>query len=378
MAEIVDNICASRDRKNVAGVYSVDLTAAFDLLRNEKLVEIMIEKSIPAYLIKIIHTYLEDRPGYVQINDARSYVRKIKAGCIQGSILGPLLFNIYTSGLCDIVKPCSVISFADDSYVISSAENEEILRPRMTLIIKDHFDWLNKIGMVCNKAKTELIVYGIPEIEIEVGGEKIRSKNEIKVLGVLLDNNLKWDSHVQRIISKCKSTLFSLKYHRKYLNIKEIASVAQSHIISRLTYTSPIWSFALNYNLRAKIRSVFFLVLIIIRRDFLFKLNRTKLVSYSGIENLDNILVKRASMFIFNLIYKLEPTEWAGRGVLIRSYQDDRHQGKMTFFDLSATKIGKKSLLDNLKVYIENWHFDWTSLSPLSFKQRLKEQYQDM
>jgi len=376
IAEIIDNISESRDQKNVVGIYSVDLTAAFDLLRKEKLVEIMIAKSIPGYLIRIIHSYLEDRQGYVQINESRSCVREIRAGCIQGSIIGPLLFNIYTSELGNIVKPCQVVSFADDSYVISSAENEEILKARMSLTIKDHFDWLSRIGMVCNRAKTELMVYGIPQTEIEVGGERINSKSEIKVLGVLLDNNLKWESHVRKIISKCRSTLFSLKYLRKYLNLKDMACVVQSHIVSRLSYASPVWSFALNFNLRAKIRSVFYLVLRIIARDFSFELNRNKLVKVTGIENLDNILAKRTSVFIFNLIYKLEPTELAGR-TLIRSYQNDRHPGCMTFFDLSVSKIGKKSILNNLKTFTDNWQFEWTSLSTISFKQRLKEQYRN-
>lgn len=375
MAELVDNICDSRDQRNVVGVYSVDLTAAFDLLQKEKLVQIMIEKSLPGYIIRTIHSYLENRSGYVQIKEARSCVREIKAGCIQGSILGPLLFNIYTSNLCEIIKPCSVVSFADDSYVVASADNIEILKARMSLAFGDHIEWLEQIGMKCNRSKTELIVFGSPKIDIELAGERIESKDEIKVLGVLLDSGLRWESHVNKIISKCKSTTFSLKYLRKYLNTKEISKVVQSHIISRLTYASPIWSISLNYNQRAKIRSAFFLVLRIVTRDFHFELNRTKLIKQSGIENIDNIFSKRTSVFLYNIIYKLDPTELAGR-TLIRSYLNDRHPGRMTFFNLSNSKIGKKSILNNLKSITEEWHFDWTSLTPYSFKQKLREQFQ--
>jgi len=67
----------------------------------------MRDKKIPLYLIRTIHNYLSDRFGYVQINESRSYLEEIKVSCVQGSILGPCLFNIYTSDKQKIVEPCS-------------------------------------------------------------------------------------------------------------------------------------------------------------------------------------------------------------------------------------------------------------------------------
>jgi len=106
-------------------MYSADLTAAFDLLRKEKLVQIMREKGMPNYMIKTIHKYLEGRMGFVQMGESRSCVKDIRTGCIQGSILGPILFNIYMSDLINVVHPCKLISYADDSYIVGFGENEE-------------------------------------------------------------------------------------------------------------------------------------------------------------------------------------------------------------------------------------------------------------
>jgi len=95
IAEVVNMISEGSDEGDLVGVYLADLTAAFDLLQKEKLVEMLIKKGVPDYLVRVIHSYLSDRVGYVQTQKVRSCVKTIKAGCVQGSILGPVLFNIY-------------------------------------------------------------------------------------------------------------------------------------------------------------------------------------------------------------------------------------------------------------------------------------------
>jgi len=89
--------------------YSADLTNAFDLLQKEILADILIKKGIEPGLTRLIFNYLADRQGYVQIGNFRSCVRWIDLGCVQGSILGPFLFNGYTSELEKVVSPWHVV-----------------------------------------------------------------------------------------------------------------------------------------------------------------------------------------------------------------------------------------------------------------------------
>jgi len=67
------------DRKKVAAIYSVDLTAAFDILRKEILFIILFKKGVPKYLAVIIHDYLSDRTGYVQIEDSVFLCQRYKS-----------------------------------------------------------------------------------------------------------------------------------------------------------------------------------------------------------------------------------------------------------------------------------------------------------
>jgi len=105
IVELVNEISERLEEKKEVAVYSCDLTAAFDLMRKEVLVDVMREKGIVNYLINITHEYLKDRWGYVEVDGYKSCVIGIKSGCIQGSVIGPLLFNIYTSSLSRVVAP---------------------------------------------------------------------------------------------------------------------------------------------------------------------------------------------------------------------------------------------------------------------------------
>lgn len=373
LAEIVELISSARDVGNVVAVYSVDLTAAFDLLRKESLLNILIKKGINLDIIRAIYSYLTNRQGYVQIGDNRSIVEDIKTGCIQGSVIGPVLYNIYTSEIEEVIYPCKSVIYADDSYIIVSGKSTEEVSRLLEITISNHFKHLESIGMICNLAKTELIVFGAEKMEIEIGNSVIKSSECMKVLGVLIDNKLSWENHVAKVLSSCRSQLFSLRYLRKHLDIKDTIRVLKSHIVSKITYCSPVWYNSLKFNLKAKIRSLYYHFIRVILRDFDFNLSRPLMLRKSGMENLDTIFFKRSSVFIFKLIHNLEPTRLA-IDLISRSYQNERHTGRLTFFDISNSRIGKLSILNKAKYITDNWNFEWLSMTPENFKNTLKQQ----
>lgn len=128
VASIVGVVSELLDKKKCVALYSADLTAIFDVLRKEVLVEILLARGVPFYLIKIIHEYLSARMGYVLLGDKVSYVKDIGAGCIQGSTIAPFLLSIYLSDLKQVVSPSNLIAYADDSYVIIEGESVDELK----------------------------------------------------------------------------------------------------------------------------------------------------------------------------------------------------------------------------------------------------------
>jgi len=373
VGEIISSIVTSRDEKNLVSIYSADLTAAFDLLRKEILVDILKEKLVPKYLIRSIHSYLTGRMGYVQVGNGISCIRDIRAGCIQGSVIGPILFNIYTSRLNEIIFPHRVISYADDSYVIISADTKEALLTEIKTTSKRHIDWLKELGMVCNASKIELLLFGMDEAEVEIDGSLVSSRNVMKVLGLMLDNKFSWEANVKVTLKRCRAQIFALRFIRKSLSIEDTMTVLRAHIIRILTYCSPVWSHAISYSARAKLRSIFYLSIRTVIRDFGFEYNRAQLLAKAKIESLDDIFFLRASMFVFKIVKFLVPTNIAGE-ILSKTYANARHPSSLTFFDTSKSRVGKKCFTNEIRNYSRQWGIEWLDMSIQAFKQALKQQ----
>jgi len=245
--------------------YSADLTAAFDLLQKEIRADISIKKGIDPGLTKLILNYLTDRQGYVQIGNFRSCVRWIELGCVQGSILGPFLFNVYTSEFEKVVSPWHVVSYSDDACVTIAGESESGLALEFSETISKHSEWLSSLGMVCNQQKTEVVVFGNHGVkEVRCGNQIIPVSTHMKALGVWIDKDLKWDVQVDNLIKKCRSLGFGVRYLNIFLSQSEMRRIFLSHFISKLTYGCPVWYSATSYDLRARIRSIYYLYIFVI------------------------------------------------------------------------------------------------------------------
>jgi len=368
--DLVENVTQEVECKRLVCVYSVDLTAAFDLLRKEILITQLLEKNVPKYLINLIANYISDRYGFVQIENHRSCVKKIRAGCIQGSIIGPLLFNIYTSKLQETVAPFKAVSYADDAYIVVSADSLSSLKNQVSLTLNSHFEWLKSIGMECNLSKTELITFFDDEIEIEIGGSIVKSKKNLKALGLTLDKKLLWNDHVENIIKRCRAITFGLRYIRNNVDLEVMLSVLCSQVVSRISYGAAVWSHRLSFLLKTRIRSAYFKILRIMERDFEFKLNQRALLLKTSQEDIDMIFFKRTSVALFRIINSIQPSEVAST-LLSKSYYNERTPNRLSFFDTSRTKFGKACLSNKAGSIIKDWNFDWLALSPFQFKKQL-------
>lgn len=293
---------------------------------------------------------------------------------MQGSVLGPTLFNIYVSELGDKLKSSKVVSYADDSYVVVTANDEDGLKLALTSTLKTHFEWLESIGMKCNMSKTEIILFGGLSFDIELQGCFVKPLDTMKVLGITLDKDLSWEPFVTKLTNKVRSLIFSLRYVRKHLSLTDTIKIVKAQIISKMTYASPIWSISLGYRLREKLKSVYYLVLRTILRDFELKYNRRKMLSITKTEDIETIFFKRTSVFIYNIIYNLAPTNLT-MIFLSKSYYNERHPNQIFFFDTSRSRVGKKCITNMLNNYTTKWKFEWFGLDLLNFKRELNSQF---
>ena len=242
-----DFIACKMDKGDAVMLYSADLSSAFDLLRPGKLIEIMSEMGIDLSLQRVIYNFLSNRSALVQINGSSSTLRHIPVGCVQGSILGPALFNIYTSQLTSKINADFIVSYADDTYVAVSVPKSKIFNGlwKINLICETHFNWLASLGMVYNSKKTEFIIFGkklrLPQYtQLMVKDTFVDNAQSITVLGIKFTSDLSSKSHALENIKSANSQLFALRYLNSKLSRNQFKQIIHAHYLNRLLYASAL------------------------------------------------------------------------------------------------------------------------------------------
>jgi hypothetical protein len=154
LLELQHHKSSSLDKNKHISTYSVDMSAAFDLLRPGLFHGLDIEEG----LMNILLDFMTGRTFRVKVGNALSEENGFSVGCVQGSILGPKLFNIYCANIQKILPTyASIVSYADNSYVVIAADTKDDLTAKTEECFKMHAVFLDEIGMVVNKDKTEML-----------------------------------------------------------------------------------------------------------------------------------------------------------------------------------------------------------------------------
>jgi len=378
MLEIQDFVASNLDKGNVVGTYSLDLSAAFDLLRPDIFLAQM-NRHLPNSLLQTLMDFLSNRQFKVQIGTTRSQSKNIKVGCVQGSILGPRLFTLYMKNLPEIIREAHLVSFADDSYISVAHKDIKYVKQHLEQIMTRHESFLTSIGMVTNVSKTELIFFARKPLMdpgiITVNGTDIVAKPSMKILGIMFDQNLGWVTHLEKIKIKARYTLLKMKYLSKYLNMESMKKVITSHFFGMLYYGAPVWlTEALSswgWNL---LNILHYKALRVACSDYRRKKSRLEL----------DTLIKRARphewMKYINAKTAIQLTLLDKKGPPITAklrqnfYKNDR-TGKVSFMDTSRLKIGKNSLQNRL-LLMREVPFDWTNgITPDRLRIELKKTF---
>ena len=138
----------------------IDYSKASDTIQHETLIKKLANLNFSNSLIKIIFSSLSNRQQYVQLDDKKSSYRPIQFGVPQGSILGPVLFNIYVSSLPSCLKSNS-IQYADDTslYLSDSIKNIQSTISILETDIRNPNTWSENNGLVFNNDKLLSVLF---------------------------------------------------------------------------------------------------------------------------------------------------------------------------------------------------------------------------
>ena len=167
---------------------------------------------------------------------ANSSWREIKYGVPQGSILGPLLFNIFINDIFLFVDKSKIANYADDNtpYAIESSIEKliETLEKDTAILLK----WFQINEMKSNNDKSHLLIANNFGNKINVVNNVITGENSVKLLGVTIDNKLNFDEHVDKIRKKANNKLHALSRIAKYLDATKLRLVMKTFFDSQFNY----------------------------------------------------------------------------------------------------------------------------------------------
>lgn len=210
-----------------------DLRKAFDCVSHEILIGKLERYGIRGLPLKLFRDYLSDRYQFVSAAGGCSQTQLVRLGVPQGSILGPILFNIYINDLPDFITAGKVILFADDTSVLVSGNTRHELEMRVRSVEKEIFTWFSCNKLKINNDKTQKIMFS-PNPSIYMGAT-------VKLLGVLLDDSLRWSEHVGQLCNKLSSQIFALRRLSRLVD-RDVLLVAYHALFhSHIKYCTNLW-----------------------------------------------------------------------------------------------------------------------------------------
>ena len=233
------------DKKGYASAILMDLSKAFDCLDHELLLAKLDAYGFSKNALRFIHSYLTDRKQRVEVNGAFSEWQEKKLGVPQGSVLGPLLFNIFINDLFYLLKDTDVCNYADDTTIYVCDNQLEKIQNWLEQDALKLSGWFRENYMKLNDDKCHLLVFGdkTNDVSVTVGNSLIKESTEEKLLGVTIDKDLSFKNHLDSLCKKASQKLHALARISKFMDTDRVVLMMNTFVMSQFSYCPLIWMF---------------------------------------------------------------------------------------------------------------------------------------
>ena len=231
----------------------LDLSAAFDTIDHQILLSRLSSTfGITGIAHNLLSSYLLNRSQTVLIDQCLSLAQTLYTGVPQGSVLGPLLFCLYTTPLASIFdnSPVSSHFYADDSqaYMSFSSADSAFALATLSSTLDAAFNWLTSNRLSVNPTKTEYLLVGtsqqrskITTSSITFQGNNLNPSSEVRNLGIIFDSNLSFTKHIASICQSCFHHIRQLRQVRPSLDTNSAIILANALVTSKLDYCNSLF-----------------------------------------------------------------------------------------------------------------------------------------
>ena len=290
LAEILDILYQGAEDRKLASVMAIDQSSAFDCIDHQILLKKLQRYNIGTAAVEWIKDYLGHISQYVVIGAGTSRMTALERGVPQGSVLGPLLYAIFTNETSEVVKnpscnnpvhqstvslfgkqctDCGIVtSYADDTTYSVTSRQRQHNQTRLITTLDELQLFFDDNRLAINVSKTAILECMLKQKRARLGGhpptlqveddtgetKTLEDAQHMRILGANLQGNMLWSSHLETgqkaLFPQVRKVLGRLKHQGKLIPISSRNNLARGLILSRLNYLMPLWGGATENLLR--------------------------------------------------------------------------------------------------------------------------------
>ena len=252
--ELTDRILSDLDSGKLPIAIFLDFSKAFDMIDHSILLEKLYKYGFEGESLNWFQSYLYDRSQCVEFGGHRSSFLSLDKGVPQGSVLGPLLFLIYINDIHTSCEKFKFILYADDTTLtapVCTFTHGNSVTDDINSNLKELSHWLNINKLQLNIAKSKFMVFHFRQRKllynevptIKISDIPMQRVSEFNFLGVLMDECLTWNAHVNKISNKISKIIGIMNKQKRVLPTKILKLMYDSFILPHINYCISCWGF---------------------------------------------------------------------------------------------------------------------------------------
>lgn len=251
LLNLLDNILQARDKKLATVLISLDFSKAFDTIDHKLLCVKLQYYGFDERALSFFNSYLYNRHQRVTVAQQTSTAKLVISGVPQGSILGPLLFLLYTADISNHIQHSHLQSYADDTQMLYSflPSETQSASHKMNQDLKSVYTYAAAHNLKLNPNKSVAMVISSDnkliniknELNIMIDNTTLEFSQESKILGIIFDEKLRFYSHVSKLFQRAYIKLKVLYSNRYIMNYKLRKKLCESLVIPIFHYCDIVY-----------------------------------------------------------------------------------------------------------------------------------------